>query len=203
MLFPRPAAIAAFSSADTISIPAQNPANKPRRAPFPSFSPLPTNLVRLARTFLQKPSRAPRGYASQPSSSFMPPIVPTLARHDRIPDLRAGVAPLVHQFSGEIYVIHCLGFCGFLQVCSEVVAAFNDLVIKEGLVEFLQAGGKLSGVDRPDTVVFGGRKNQGFGIGNVAPQLVIRRDGCEECAFFGNGNRAVLADPGGTRCDLF
>src|SRR5258707_15789881 len=41
-----------------------------------SISPLPTGLVRLVRTFLQKLSRAGGGHTSEPQPSFMPPTCP-------------------------------------------------------------------------------------------------------------------------------
>jgi hypothetical protein len=55
-----------------------------------------------------------------------------------------------------------------LQVGSNVVPAFNDLVTEEWLVKLLQTGGKFSGVDGSDAVVFGGGENQGFGIRSLA-----------------------------------
>src|ERR1700733_1935984 len=112
------------------------------------------------------------------------------------------MADLVHQLAGEIYVVHCLGLSGFLEVRSEVVPAFDDLVVEEWFVKLLQPGGKLSRVDRPNAVVFGGGEYQRLGIMHVGPELVVGRDGCEECALFGNRNRTIFTDPGGTSWDM-
>ena len=93
-------------------------------------------------------------------------------------------------------------FCLFLEVGSGGVAAFDDFVVVERLVELLHFGGEFARVDGADPVVFGGGEDEGLGVVDVGLQLVVGRDGGQERALFGDGDGAVFADPGGAGGDV-
>ena len=74
------------------------------------------------------------------------------------PDFCAALVP--HQLAGEVGVGEGPGVGLLGQVGAGAVAAFDDLVVEEGLVELLHLGGELAGVLRADAVVLGGGEDE-------------------------------------------
>src|SRR5476649_1483110 len=82
------------------------------------------------------------------------------------------------------------------------MSAFDDLVVEEWLVEFLQPGRELASVDGAHAVILCGREDKGLGILNGWTELVIGRDRCEEFSLLWVGNRTVLPNPRCAGCNL-
>ena len=83
------------------------------------------------------------------------------------------------------------------------MAAFDDLVVEEGLVKFFKASGKFASVDGAYTVIFGCSEDERFGVVSVGVELVVGGDGGEEFSLLWDGDSAVFSDPGSASCDLF
>ena len=98
----------------------------------------------------------------------------------------ASFAGLIHQLARQVGVLLGPGLCLFFQVGAGAVAAFDDFVVVEGLVELLHLGGELARVDGADPIVFGGGEDERLGVVHVGLELVVGRDGGEELALFGD-----------------
>src|SRR5580698_117513 len=79
------------------------------------------------------------------------------------------------------------------------MTALGDFVIKERLVKFFQAGGKLAGVNWADAIILSGREDQWLGVIHIGPELVVRRNEGEERALLRHRDRTILAYPGCAR----
>src|ERR1035438_8651925 len=83
---------------------------------------------------------------------------------------------LVHKLSRKIRVLYSRRLRTLLQIGAGIVTAFDDLIVKKGLLEFRHLCRELSGMYRPYPIVFGGRKDERFGVAHIRLELIIGRD---------------------------
>src|ERR1700737_1832794 len=83
----------------------------------------------------------------------------------------ASFAGSIHQLARQVGVLLGPGLCLFFEVGSGGVAAFDNFIVVEGLVELLHLCCELSGVHGTYAVVFGSGKDERLGIVAVGFEL--------------------------------
>src|ERR1700733_11360832 len=96
----------------------------------------------------------------------------------------ASFAGLIHQLARQVGVLLGPRLCLLLEVGSGCVAAFNDLIVVERLVELFHLSRELACMDGAYAVVFGSGEDERLGVVAIGLELVVGRDGGEEPALF-------------------